>query len=102
VNSKIKQVSDKVNKQHLHHQTEGIDTLQMTENIAAAGGGANRNPIPAHRTFQHRSLFQNLYKDKIDLSNIPNDLKNMIMDQSTARLAIYEPAKFVTRSVDRH
>lgn len=69
-----------------------------------AGAGANaipsnaRNPIPAYRTFAaHRSLFQNLYKDKIDLSNIPNDLKTMIMDQSTAKLSQYEPVKYVTR-----
>ena len=59
---------------------------------------ANRNPIPAFRTFAtHRTLFQNLNKDKIDLSNIPNDLKTMIMDQSTARLAVYEPTKYITR-----
>ena len=64
----------------------------------SAGTANNRTPIPAYRTFAtHRSLFQNPFKDKIDLSNIPNDLKAMIMDQSTARLSSYEPAKYVTR-----
>ena len=75
---------------------------------AALGAGATaasnaRNTIPAYRTFAaHRSLYQNLYKDKIDLSNIPNDLKTMIMDQSTAKLSLYEPAKYVTRLLFLH
>ncbi|KAJ3335258.1 hypothetical protein HDU91_002263, partial [Kappamyces sp. JEL0680] len=55
-----------------------------------------RNPIPALRSYNHRSLFQGVLKDKIDLSNIPNDLKTMIMEQSTARMAQYEPLKYST------
>jgi hypothetical protein len=59
---------------------------------------SNRNPIPGHRSFAHKSLIPNPLKDKIDWSNIPNEVKTAILDQSAITLSKYEPVKLTTRS----
>ncbi|KAJ2994652.1 hypothetical protein HDV02_001391 [Globomyces sp. JEL0801] len=51
------------------------------------------------RSFAHHThLIHLLKQDKIDLANLPNDLKVMIMEQSIARLQHYDPLKVITRS----
>ena len=46
-------------------------------------------------SYHHRINARN---EKIDLNNLPNSIKNMIMTQCEAKLKHYDPVKVCTRS----
>lgn len=56
--------------------------------------------IRQQRSYAHHTFLQssNANKEKIDLSNLPNHVKSMIMEQATVRLKHYEPGKVSIRS----
>ncbi|KAJ3321637.1 hypothetical protein HDV06_004052 [Boothiomyces sp. JEL0866] len=58
---------------------------------------------PAYTGRYTHLINTNFFKpDKIDLSNLPNDLKQMIMEQSTNRLQQYESKKVICRSEQKY